>query len=168
MNKEIVKVVVIFILASVLSFLLYERCNRVPEKVVEYPKAYIDSVTNEANKANELAEFYARQYDEQARKVDSLRKVGAKVIVRYQTVKEKGDTVTIVKTCDSLAVEYQAYMEATDHVLATVDSLLEANRVEIRSLRSLDSVKSEVISNLQIENTAWKKLAKRRGRAIEW
>jgi hypothetical protein len=139
-----------------------------PETSVPYPQKQIDSLTNEADKANELAEYYAKQYDEQARRVDSLRSIGAKVIVRYQTVKEKGDTVTIVKTCDSLAVEYQAYMEATDHVLATVDSLLEANRVEIRSLRALDSVKSEVISNLQVENAAWKKLAKRRGRAIEW
>jgi len=158
----------IFIILSLLSFIAYRYFTRTKITQVDDRAALIDTLTNRAKQLGELAEYFAVKFDQAKRENDSLRKAGTKTIVKWKQAKASGDTVVIVKTCDTLAAEYAEFIAQTDTTMKIAQETISKLRYERDVLYELDSVKSKLIEDLKDANKGLQKLAKRRGRPIEW
>lgn len=166
----------IFILSI---FLIKTGCNRPPQvettSVIDSLKSVIAAKDIEIQKLDEIIVAYAEQYDSTAKVNDSLQDRGVKTVVKYKTIRLQTDTASIIAVCDSLATEYQEFIFQTKETLKAADSLMTAqqNALDVRGsqIENMRALITELESKLDAqakELERWKKLAKRRGRAIEW
>ena len=154
-------------------------CNKPPQvdttSVVDSLKSVIAAKDIEIQKLDEVITHYAHEYDSTAKVNDSLQDSGVKTIIRYKDVKVLADTSALLEVCDSLATEYQEFIFQTKETLKAADSLmtaqqtaLEAKGSQIENMRALIGELESKLDAQAKELERWKKLAKRRGRAIEW
>jgi len=144
----------------------YDACNK--PQPVDNTQRIIDSLLKENKQLVNMVAYYSHQYDSSKHVNDSLKNVGVKTIVKWKTVKEAGDTVEIVKQCDSLAREYEIFVLQTDETIKKADSLITAQYAVTENQKQIIEAKDVKINELSDEIIKWKKLAKRRGRTIEW
>lgn len=157
--------VLVFLMGFLLIF-RYDACNK--PQPVDNTQRLIDSLVAQNKKLTELVERYAVEYNDARHQNDSLRNVGVKTIIKWKTVKESGDTVEIVKQCDSLAREYEIYVFQTDETIQKADSLITAQQEVVLKQKEIIEAKDLKINELSDDVKKWQKLAKRRGRTIEW
>jgi flagellar biosynthesis chaperone FliJ len=152
------------------------------EPIKDNKQAVIDSLKDviarqdiEIQKLDEIIVHYAQEYDSVYKVNDSLQDQGVKTIIRYKTVRVESDTSRIIEVCDSLANEYSEFIFQTKETLKAADSLMTAqgNQItaqssQIANFKQLVEKLEEKISEQEKEIKKWKKLADRRGRAIEW
>jgi peptidoglycan hydrolase CwlO-like protein len=157
-------------------------CNGCKDKPVNEWQTRYDSLVNviekqkkEIEKQDEIIKYYAQAYDSTAEINDSLQHVGVKVITRYREVKVLADTSELLAICDSLANEYEAFIDQTKVTIAAADSVMSAQSSQIENLKGNNATLQELVKTLkdkieqqEREIDKWRKLAKRRARAIEW
>ena len=168
------------VIITVVVIALFSRgCNK-PK--VDTQKKTIDSLVNvikakgkEIEKQDEIIKYYAQAYDSTAEVNDSLAHVGTKTITKYLKVKAQADTVRILAVCDSLATEYEIFIDQTKQTLQAADSVMSAQndqiglqKGQILNYVALETSLKDRILTLEKEVDKLKKLAKRRGRAVEW
>ena len=144
-------------------------------QIIDSLKSVIAAKDIEIQKQDEIITHYAHEYDSTAKVNDSLQDRGVKTIIRYKEVKVLADTSALLEVCDSLATEYQEFIFQTKETLKAADSLmtaqqtaLEAKGSQIENMRALIGELESKLDAQAKELERWKKLAKRRGRAIEW
>lgn len=166
----------IFILSI---FLVKTGCNKPPQDtsnaVIDSLKSVIAAKDIEIQKLDEVIHYYAGQYDSTAKVNDSLQDRGVKTVIRYKEVKVLADTSALLEVCDSMATEYANFIFQTKETLKAADSLMAAQQQaldvrgsQIENLKALIGELETKIDAQAKEIEKWKKLAKRRGRAIEW
>jgi phosphopantetheine adenylyltransferase len=145
------------------------------QQVIDSLKDVIDRKDIEIQKLDEIIVAYAEQYDSTAKVNDSLQDRGVKTVIRYKEVRVQADTSRIIEVCDSLATEYAEFIFQTKETLKAADSLMTAQGTQIElqgsqiaNFKHLVNKLEEKISEQEKEIKKWKKLADRRGRAIEW
>jgi phosphopantetheine adenylyltransferase len=153
-----------------------------PDKVEDTKQQVIDSLKDviakqeiEIQKLDEIIVSYAEQYDSTLKVNEELQDRGVKTVIRYKTIKESADTSRILEVCDSLATEYAEFIFQTKETLKAADSLMTAqgSQIELQgsqiaNFKQLVGKLEEKIAEQEKEIKKWKKLADRRGRAIEW
>lgn len=180
MNNKIKWVLIAASAIFIIAILVF-RCNPKPVQVdplqakIDSLATVIDNQRIEIEKQDELIKYYAAQYDSTANVNDSLQGVGVKTITRYKEVKVEGDTSELVAICDSLATEYEAFIDQTKITLAAADSVMKAQDSQIGNYKEQNATLQELVETLKAkiaeqekEIDKWRKLAKRRGRALEW
>lgn len=156
------------------------NCNR-PEQVnplqqtIDSLKLVIEDKDKEIDKLDYLVTHYAKEYDSTAKVNDSLQDRGVKTVIKYREVRTDTDTAAIIAVCDSMAKEYSEFIFQTKETLKAADSVITAQQgaIEVRSsqitdLKTLVKKLEDKIEEQAKDLERWKKLAKRRGRAIEW
>ena len=144
-------------------------------QIIDSLKSVIAAKDIEIQKQDEIITHYAHEYDSTAKVNDSLQDRGVKTVVKYKTIRLQTDTASIIAVCDSLANEYSVFIFQTKETLKAADSLmtaqqtaLEAKGSQIENMRALIGELESKLDAQAKELERWKKLAKRRGRAIEW
>ena len=145
------------------------------QQVIDSLKDVIARQDIEIQKLDEIIVSYAEQYDSTLKVNEELQDRGVKTVIKYKTLKESADTSRILEVCDSLATEYAEFIFQTKETLKAADSLMTAqgSQIEIQgsqisAFKQLVSRLEEKIAEQEKEIKKWKKLADRRGRAIEW
>lgn len=152
------------------------------EPIVDTKQQVIDSLKDviakqdiEIQKLDEIITHYAQEYDSVYKVNDSLQDRGVKTVVRYKTIRLQADTSRIIEVCDSLATEYSEFIFQTKETLKAADSLISAqgSQIELQGMQIADFKQlvgrlEGKIAEQEKEIKKWKKLADRRGRAIEW
>jgi peptidoglycan hydrolase CwlO-like protein len=170
----------LFILTVAVLVTTCNGCKDTPkddkaQQVIDSLKDVIERKETEIAKLDELVSYYAQEYDSTAKVNDSLQDRGVKTVIRYKEVKVNADTAEILRVCDSLATEYEAFIFQTKETLKAADSLMTAQSTQIGEYKVQNEALKALVKNLEnkideqkSEIDKWKKLAKRRGRAIEW
>ena len=165
----------ILVIALTIRGCKHEPNTDTKQQVVDSLKDVIEKKDIEIQKLDEIISHYAHEYDSTAKVNDSLQDRGVKTIIRYKEAKVVADTAEILRVCDSLATEYEEFIFQTKETLKAADSLMtaqgtqiEAQSSQIANFKQLVGKLEEKISEQEKEIKKWKKLAERRGRAIEW
>lgn len=144
-------------------------------KTIDSLKEVISYKDAEIQKLDQLVTYYAKEYDSTANVNDSLQTVGQKTIVKYRTIKTGIDTAAILSVCDSMATEYESFIQQTRETLKAADSVMtrqadaiKARDGQIQTYKDLVKKLEDKLQAQEKEIDKWRKLAKRRGRAIEW
>jgi len=145
------------------------------QQVNDSLKDVIERKDIEIQKLDEIIVAYAEQYDSTAKVNEELQDRGVKTVIRYKEVRVQADTSRIIEVCDSLATEYAEFIFQTKETLKAADSLMTAqgSQIELQgsqiaNFKQLVNKLEEKISEQEQQIKKWKKLADRRGRAIEW
>ncbi len=145
------------------------------QQVIDSLKDVIERKDIEIQKLDEIIVAYAEQYDSTAKVNEELQDRGVKTVIRYKEVRVQADTSRIIEVCDSLATEYAEFIFQTKETLKAADSLMTAqgSQIELQgsqiaNFKQLVNKLEEKISEQEQQIKKWKKLADRRGRAIEW
>lgn len=173
----IVSAVLILVIALVASS---NGCGSKPaedllQKENDSLKSLIAAKDIEIQKLDEMVSHYAHEFDSTAAVNDSLQDRGVKTIIKYKESKVVADTAEILRVCDSLATEYEEFIFQTKETLKAADSLMTAQSNQIGEYKIQNDALKALVNNLEEridqqkeEIDKWKKLAKRRGRKIEW
>lgn len=176
-TKILISVAIAAVIVLIVSL---SRCKK--PKPIDQTQQIIDSLTavisdkeKEIAKLDELVTHYAQEYDSTAKVNDSLQKRGVKTIEKYKEVRADVDTAAILAVCDSMATEYEAFIQQTRETLKAADSVMttqadaiQARDGQIETYKALVNKLEEKLEAQEKEIDKWRKLAKRRGRAIEW
>ena len=145
------------------------------QQAIDSLKDVIERKDIEIQKLDEIIVAYAEQYDSTAKVNEELQDRGVKTVIRYKEVRVQADTSRIIEVCDSLATEYAEFIFQTKETLKAADSLMTAqgSQIELQgsqiaNFKQLVNKLEEKISEQEQQIKKWKKLADRRGRAIEW
>jgi chromosome segregation ATPase len=145
------------------------------QQVIDSLKDVIERKDIEIQKLDEIITHYAHEYDSTAKVNDSLQDRGVKTVIKYKTIRLQTDTSRIIEVCDSLATEYSEFIYQTKETLKAADSLMTAQSTQIGEYKIQNDALKALVKNLEEridqqkeEIDKWKKLAKRRGRKIEW
>ena len=145
------------------------------QQVIDSLKDVIERKDIEIQKLDEIITHYAHEYDSTAKVNDSLQDRGVKTVIKYKEVRVQADTSRIIEVCDSLATEYTEFIFQTKETMKAADSLMTAQGTQIElqgsqiaNFKQLVGKLEEKIAEQEQQIKKWKKLADRRGRAIEW
>ena len=145
------------------------------QQVIDSLKDVIARQDIEIQKLDEIIVSYAEQYDSTLKVNEELQDRGVKTVVKYKTIRLQTDTSRIIEVCDSLANEYSEFIFQTKETIKAADSLMTAqgSQIELQgsqiaNFKQLVNKLEEKISEQEQQIKKWKKLADRRGRAIEW
>lgn len=184
----------IFFLA-VAVFLYIRQCNAANVKT--YSQQYVDSIKNsERNAYQQLAEYKAAKEKEIIKLDENLKETSSKLDktldkldatesnadkwqTLYKQAREKKDTVTQIYACDSLSQILDEQIAASDAAIQQFQYVDSLKDYKIELLQDLVKVQDQRIQEgktalekstaaYEQEIKALKKLAKRRGRPIEW
>ena len=164
MNKWIL---ILGIGAIILAFALM-KCNDKPVSDVDHLMATMEAQDKRIREQDAKIATLMGSYDSAVRVNRDLSAKGVRSVVRYKTIRLQGDTVRILESCDSLATEFAEYVIHTQELVERADSVITGQRVQIDNLRERIKVSDTLIGKLQGKLAESEKLAKRRGRAIEW
>ena len=164
MNKWIL---IIGIGAIILAFALM-KCNDKPVTDVEQLMTKLEAQDRHIREQDARIAALKGSYDSAVRVSRDLSAKGVRSVVRYKTIRLQGDTVRIIESCDSLATEFAEYVIHTQDLVERADTLITGQRVQIDNLRERIKVSDTLIGKLQGKLAESEKLAKRRGRVIEW
>ena len=164
MNKWIL---IIGIGAIILAFALM-KCNDKPVSEVDRLMATLEAQDRHIREQDARIAALKGSYDSAVRVSRDLSAKGVRSVVRYKTIRLQGDTVRIIESCDSLATEFAEYVIHTQDLVERADTLITGQRVQIDNLRERIKVSDTLIGKLQGKLAESEKLAKRRGRVIEW
>jgi Mg2+ and Co2+ transporter CorA len=175
MNKWVL--LVLGVVAIALAVVLSRGCDR-PAPVDPWQARYdsLQAVATQQQriiaKAEERIGYYMAAFQAEVRANDSLMRQGARIITRYRTVR---DTALMVAVCDTLADDYARFIIQTEATIRAADSVIGAQGVQIGNLTAARATDGQIAAALeekikaqeaQIEGL--RKLAKRRGRVLEW
>jgi uncharacterized protein Yka (UPF0111/DUF47 family) len=153
-----------------------------PDKVVDTYKEQVeqlkDSIVKFKDKEMKDSVEFAHlsvEYNKASVRADSLGKKTTKTIVRYREVRAKTDTVLIIQAADSLLANSELLAQEVPILRSKADSLIkkgeeyrETIKASSEAYKTLSEVHENEVKELQQQVKKWKKLADRRGRAIEW
>ena len=166
---------VILVIALTIRGCKHEPIKDNTQQVIDSLKDVIERKDIEIQKLDEIITHYAEAYDSTAKVNDSLQDRGVKTIIRYKEAKVVADTAEILRVCDSLATEYEEFIFQTKETIKAADSLMTAQSTQIGEYKIQNDALKALVKNLEEridqqkkEIDKWKKLADRRGRAIEW
>lgn len=162
-------------LMAVVLILSIVQCGKDARKSEDVLMARIDYLEKRIEADNKLVEQMIRRYDSVSLANDSLSRRSERVVVRYRTVREKGDTVEIVKACDDLALQLDSLVVQNSTLSRVCDSTVGSLVGQGETLKQYILAQKDIISEKDAQIRAvtdtlakTKKLAKRRSRAIEW
>lgn len=145
------------------------------QQVIDSLKDVIERKDIEIQKLDDIITHYAEAYDSTAKVNEELQDRGVKTVIKYKTIRLQTDTSRIIEVCDSLATEYSEFIYQTKETLKAADSLMTAQSTQIGEYKIQNDALKALVKNLEEridqqkeEIDKWKKLAKRRGRKIEW
>ena len=164
MNKWIL---IVGIGAIILAFALM-KCNDKPVSDVDRLMTQLEAQDKHIREQDARIASLMGSYDSAVRVNRDLSAKGVRSVVRYKTIRLQGDTVRILESCDSLATEFAEYVIHTQELVERADTLITGQRVQLDNLRERIKVSDTLIGKLQGKLAESEKLAKRRGRAIEW
>ena len=164
MNKWIL---IVGIGAIILAFALM-KCNDKPMSDVDRLMATLEAQDRHIREQDAKIATLKGSYDSAVRVSRDLSAKGVRSVVRYKTIRLQGDTVRMLESCDSLATEFAEYVIHTQELVERADTLITGQRGQIDNLRERIKVSDTLIGKLQGKLAESEKLAKRRGRAIEW
>ena len=165
----------ILVIALTIRGCKHEPLKDNTQQVIDSLKDVIERKDIEIQKLDEIITHYAHEYDSTAKVNDSLQDRGVKTVIKYKTIRLQTDTSRIIEVCDSLATEYEEFIFQTKETIKAADSLMTAQSTQIGEYKIQNDALKALVKNLEEridqqkkEIDKWKKLADRRGRAIEW